>query len=327
MSPWGGAVSMAVSLPLVLDELGIEVKSSGIISRTPGIACLGSIVSIANVQANCPAMIGAYVWHAQPGWAPIDRMELERWLVDAPAGSHWLVSERKLVEIERIPTPPEIELLIWSESDLASWIGQAVLAGRLILNTDSSNISSSINAITNRTEQSTPPPPDAVAFKPKIQLTEWLSQRGYERLQVRPILLEGRCWEVEGHLLGPEDVKERHRWTLIEDPFSSNLMRLGDVEKLSFVPQLEKIAPHSWMTLEMVRSELPSVCEERRHWRVTQESAGGDVQGSILHWWRIEEQFAELISSPVLIPGWLVNFPSNGWMVVHGLSGEILNIA
>jgi hypothetical protein len=76
----------------------------------------------------------------------------------------------------------------------------------------------------------------------------------------------------------------------------------------------------------MVRSELPSVCEERRHWTVSQTAAGGEVQGSILHWWRIEEKVAEMTSSPILIPGWQVDFPGNGWMIVHGLSGEILNL-
>jgi hypothetical protein len=35
---------------------------------------------------------------------------------------------------------------------------------------------------------------------------------------------------------------------------------------------------------------------------------------------------AEMTSSPILIPGWQVDFPGNGWMIVHGLSGEILNL-
>ncbi len=82
---------------------------------------------------------------------------------------------------------------------------------------------------------------------------------------------------------------------------------------------------NTWKTLEMVRSELTSVCEERRHWKVSQPSSDGEIQGSILHWWRIDEGAAELTYSPILIPGWEVEFPDTGWMLVHGLSGEILN--
>lgn len=317
---------MTVSLSSVLKELGIAVKSISIISRTPGINCLGIIESISNAGAGCPVDIGTHVWHAQPGWAPIDRMELERWMVDAPDGSHWLVSERKLIDLERITVSNRISLVLWSSDELSNWLGQAILAGRLNLQLDENQPSPSLSGITTRAEKSIPPPPNATAIKPKVKLTEWLSQRGYERLEVRPILLEGKSWHIDGHLLGPEGNKERQRWSLIEDPFSGQLTRMGDSQPLPFVPQLEKISPESWKTVEMVRSELPSVCEERRHWRVSQTADGGDVHGSILHWWRIEEKVAEMTSSPILIPGWQVHFPGNGWMIVHGLSGEIFNL-
>ncbi len=317
---------MTVSLPSVLKELGIAVKSIPIISRTPGINCLGIIESISNSAADCPVDVGTHVWHAQPGWAPIDRMELERWMVDAPDGSHWLVSERKLIDLDRTSVSNRIRLELWGSEKLSNWIGQAILAGRLNLQLDEMITSPSIGGITARAEKSSPPPPDAMAIKPKVKLTEWLSQRDYEVLQVRPILLEGKSWHIDGHLLGPEENKERHHWTLIEDPFSGQLTRMADCEPLPFVPQLEKISPSSWKTMEVIRSELPSVCEERRHWRVSQTADGGDVHGSILHWWRIEEKVAEMTSSPILIPGWQVDFTGNGWMIVHGLSGEILNL-
>jgi len=317
---------MAVSLPSVLKELGIEVKSISIISRTPGINCLGIIESISNSSVGCPVEVGTHIWHAQPGWAPIDRMELERWMVDAPDGSHWLVSERRLIDLDRTTVSDRINLELWGSEELSNWLGQSILAGRLNLQFDETLSSPSIGGITKRAEKSSPPIPDTKAIKPKVKLTEWLSQRGYERLEVRPILLEGKSWHIDGHLLGPEGAKERHRWSLIEDPFSGQLTRMGDSQPLPFVPQLEKISPKSWKTMEMVRSELPSVCEERRHWRVSQTADGGDVHGSILHWWRIEEKVAKLTSSPILIPGWQVDFPGNGWMIVHGLSGEILNL-
>ena len=315
---------MSFSISTVLDELGIVIKPAGIVCMTPGINCIGIIDSISEFELNCPVPLGSYVWHAEPGWAPIDRMELERWLVDSPAGTHWLISQRRLVELERIPTREGLELVLWGANDIAQWLGHGVLTGRLKLSIHENDLQS-MGTITQRAQKSTPPPINVVTLKPKVVLTEMLSQRGYERLQVRPILIEGREWDIDGYLIGPEDTRERNRWTLIEDPFTGQLTRKGDVEELQYSPHLETITPKSWKSIEMIRSELPSVCEERRHWQISQPSSDGEIQGSILHWWRIDESTAELTNSPILIPGWEVEFPDTGWMFVHGLSGEILN--
>ena len=124
---------MSISISSVLDELGIMIKPAGIVSMTPGINCIGVIESITDFELNCPVAIGSFVWHAESGWAPIDRMELERWLVDSPAGNHWLISERRLVELDRIPTRDGLDLVLWSADDLAKWLGHAILSGRLKL--------------------------------------------------------------------------------------------------------------------------------------------------------------------------------------------------
>ena len=314
---------MAISLSSVLDELGIGIKPSGIVCRTPGINCLGVIESISDLDFKSPVPVGSFVWHAEPGWAPIDRMELERWLVDSPKGVHWIISERNLLDIEGVAILEHIDLTIWGIDDLAQWLGHALLSGRISLSIES-NKSESINSISQRIKNNSPKPLNVVAYKPKVNLTEWLSQRGYERLPVRPILLEGRQWVVEGKLIGPDDVSERHSWKLIDDPFTGELIRYGDVESLPSIPHLERVTPLTLKTTEMVRSELPSICEERRHWRMDSGNESG-TQGSILHWWRISEKDASMSHSPVLIPAWDVNFPGSGWMLVHGLTGEVLN--
>ena len=316
---------MSISISTVLDELGIVIKPAGIVCMTPGINCIGIIQSISDFELNCPVGSGSFVWHAEPGWAPIDRMELERWLVDSPAGTHWLISQRSLVELERIPTREGVDLVLWDANDIAKWLGHEILSGRLKLSIEQNELQS-MNTITERALQSKAPSINVATLKPKIALTEMLSQRGYERLQVRPVLIEGREWDVDGYLIGPEDVRERNRWTLIEDPFTGKLTRKGDVEELQYAPHLETISPRSWKTEEMIRSELSSVCEERKHWQISQPSVEGEIQGSILHWWRIDEATAEISNSPILIPGWEVEFPDTGWMFVHGLSGEILNL-
>ncbi len=158
---------MAISIPSVLDELGIGIKSAGIICRTPGINCLGIIESISDEEIKCPVSIGSFVWHAEPGWAPIDRMELERWLVDSPAGSHWLISERRLLELDRVPIRDQLELILWGSNDLAQWLGHAILSDRLKLSMHN-YASKSMSTISERTEKSTPPPIKAITLKPKV---------------------------------------------------------------------------------------------------------------------------------------------------------------
>jgi len=312
---------MAVSLPAVLDELKFVIEPTAVISRTPGLTCLGALKEDSRVDG-VPVGEGAHIWHAVTGWAPIDRMELERWLVDAPAGCHWLISERDLVGIDPLPSRDGVTLFLWSPKQLGEWLGAAVLSGELTLKLGVEPTSETIDALAERSVKSELPPPDAVALKPSFKLAAWLADQGYEQLPVRPILMEGRMWRVEGFLIGPEKTRERNRWTLLEDPFSGKVSRLDQVDSLPFIPQLEKISPSSWMTMDSLKSELSGVCEERRHWRVSQSTADGPVSGSILHWWRIESDGAEMTPSPVFLPGWQVKFPNEGWLLVHGLTGE-----
>jgi hypothetical protein len=317
---------MAVSFLAVLDELKFVIEPAAVISRTPGLTCLGTIREAPGV-GGVPVGKEAHIWHAVTGWAPIDRMELERWLVDAPAGCHWLVSERNLVGLERPPERPDITLVLWGPKQLGDWLGAAVLSGDLSLQLGVKPPSESIEAIAERSVKSELPPPDAVALKPSFKLATWLTDQGFEQLPVRPVLMEGRMWRVEGYLIGPEETRERNRWTLLEDPFTGKVTRLDQVDSLPFIPQLEKISPLGWSSLGSLKKELTSVCEERRHWQVSQSTSDGKVSGSILHWWRIEGESAEMTPSPVFMPGWQVKFPNDGWLLVHGLTGETVTNA
>ncbi len=224
-----------------------------------------------------------------------------------------------MVDVEFVAPRDDLEVVIWSSDHLAAWIGNKVLEGRLEIGSEKPT--QSFSSVKERTETSQPPEVKATALRPKVQLAKWLSDRGYERLQVRPVLLEGRIWRVSGELLGPEGAREPHRWTILEDPFTGSVDRLNEVDSLPFVPQLDSISPNSWRSESSIRGDLPSVCEERRHWRVKESSHDGVVKGSLLHWWKIEEESAILESSQVLMPGWQVKFPDTGWKIVHGLTG------
>ncbi|PXF23919.1 MAG: hypothetical protein CXX71_01200, partial [Methanobacteriota archaeon] len=209
---------MSVTLPEILDHLGVELRPLNLVSRTPGIVCLGELELLPESLRDVPVVLGAYVWHAQPGWAPIDRLELERWLVDAPSGCHWLVSERKLVEMRAPPRRDDIALILWGPKRISQWLGTAVLTGELEVDMSPPPSETMVN-VAERAEVAEPPPV-GLAVRPRIQLSNWFIEKGFEPLATQPLLLAAKLWTIEGNLVGPEDARERNSWTLLEDPFS-----------------------------------------------------------------------------------------------------------
>ena len=96
----------------------------GVLSRPPA------------AQSSPTLIAGTHVWHAHDGWAPLDNLEIERWLVDAPVGKHWLLSERPL-RLEQRPTRANVDYDIWGPERFAQWLGNAVLNGDLNASTSS----------------------------------------------------------------------------------------------------------------------------------------------------------------------------------------------
>ena len=233
--------AMSVALPEILSHLGVELRPLNLVSRTPGIVCLGELEILPESLRDVPVVLGAYVWHAQPGWAPIDRLELERWLVDAPSGCHWLVSERKLVEMRSPPRRDDIALILWGPKRISQWLGTAVLTGELEVDTSPLPSETMVN-VAERAEVPEPPP-SGIAIRPQIQLREWFIEKGFEPLSTQPVLLAARLWTVEGYLIGPEDARERNSWTLLEDPFSATFERAGELDTLEHIPNLERLLP------------------------------------------------------------------------------------
>lgn len=267
-------------------------------------------------------VLGAYVWHAQPGWAPIDRLELERWLVDAPSGCHWLVSERKLVEMRAPPRRDDIALILWGPKRISQWLGTAVLSGELAVDMSPSP-SETMGNVAERAAVAEPPPA-GVAFRPRIQLSNWFIEKGFEPLATQPLLLSAKLWTIEGNLVGPEDARERNSWTLLEDPFSGSFERAGDLDALEHIPNLERLLPDEWLDDSSLSAALPELCEERRSWEVRQQGDEGSVLGNLLHWWRLELDSAVFTPREAFLPAWKVNVPGRGWIIVHGLTGRML---
>jgi len=311
-----------VTLPEILEHLGVELRPLNLVSRTPGIVCLGELELLPESLREVPVVLGAYVWHAQPGWAPIDRLELERWLVDAPSGCHWLVSERKLVEMRAPPRRDDIALILWGPKRISQWLGTAVLSGELAVDMSPSPSETMVNVAERAAVAE--PPPAGVAFRPRIQLSNWFIEKGFEPLATQPLLLAAKLWTIEGNLVGPEDARERNSWTLLEDPFSGVLDQAGDFDALEHIPNLERLLPENWLDETSLRAALPELCEERRSWEVRRQGDEGTVLGNLLHWWRLDLDSAAFTSREAFLPAWKVNAPGRGWIIVHGLSGRML---
>jgi hypothetical protein len=313
---------MSVTLPKILEHLGVELRPLNLVSRTPGIVCLGELELLPESLREVPVVLGAYVWHAQPGWAPIDRLELERWLVDAPSGCHWLVSERKLVEMRAPPRRDDIALILWGPKRISQWLGTAVLSGELAVDMSPSPSETMVNVAERAAVAE--PPPAGVAFRPRIQLSNWFIEKGFEPLATQPLLLSAKLWTIEGNLVGPEDARERNSWTLLEDPFSGVLDQAGDFDALEHIPNLERLLPENWLDETSLRAALPELCEERRSWEVRRQGDEGTVLGNLLHWWRLDLDSAAFTSREAFLPAWKVNAPGRGWIIVHGMSGRML---
>ena len=299
-----------MTLPEILDHLGVELRPLNLVSRTPGIVCLGELELLPESLRDAPVVLGAYVWHAQPGWAPIDRLELERWLVDAPSGCHWLVSERKLVEMRAPPRRDDIALILWGPKRISQWLGTAVLSGELAVDMSPSTSETMVNVAERAAVAE--PPPAGVAFRPRIQLSNWFIEKGFEPLATQPLLLSAKLWTIEGNLVGPEDARERNSWTLLEDPFSGVLDQAGDFDALEHIPNLERLLPENWLDETSLRAALPELCEERRSWEVRRQGDEGTVLGNLLHWWRLDLDSAAFTSREAFLPAWKVNAPGRG---------------
>jgi hypothetical protein len=266
----------------------------------------------------------------------LDLHELERWLVDADEGQHWLISERRLSIAGNLPQRDGVEYDLWSPERLSQWLGEAVLNGDLSA-TLPSNLPRSIQEPVaqgeieaEEVERNQPQHPDSlpqsgpIALAPIHSVEDVLQGLNIAGGESRPVLISARIWQVTGILRGPEDAAERQWWNILDDPICGSIDHLGTVNTMDFVPSLERIEPRNWPSKESVMQALPGLCEERRHYTVHEAAGASQVRGSLLHWWHLDPSSAELTARLTLIPAWQVRIPNRGWVLVHGLSGQVL---
>ena len=87
----------------LLRHRGAILESNPLAIGTPSIRPLGRISEPPIGLNNGPARLHTTVWHVPDGWTILDRVELDRWIVDALPGEHWILSERPLAPNLRRP--------------------------------------------------------------------------------------------------------------------------------------------------------------------------------------------------------------------------------
>lgn len=307
----------------LLAQLGADLGDVPSHTPCPGMTLLGRLQTPPATRSGPKLAKDTYVWHAHDGWAPLDDLEIERWLVDAPSGVHWLLSERKL-RLERNSSRAGITYDVWGPERFAQWLGEAVLNGDL-----NAQIPETIPASVVAAEDVERIAPieqrsGASALRPRIDLAEVLERLGLANTDSRPVLLCARIWAVTGILRGPEDAAERQWWNLLEDPFSGEVDHLGKVDEMEFIPSLQRIEPTAWIEEADIAPRLAGLCEERRHYTVTEDVGASQVQGSVLTWWKLDPSSAEMTPRLALLPAWQIRIPERGWAILHGLTGQLL---
>ena len=306
----------------LLKQLGALLEPAPPHVPCPGINLLGILSRPPATQSSPILAANTHVWHVHDGWAPLDNLEIERWLVDAPSGKHWLLSERPL-RLDQRPTRANVDYDVWSPDRFSQWLGNAVLNGDLNATVASTRLPVEEHEIIHnpKPEQSDLGP---TALRPKIELEPVLDKMALAHAEHRPVLLSARIWTITGILRGPEDAAERGWWELIEDPFLGDILEFDVEEKLDFIPNLDQLEPNVWPEQSQVAPHLAKMCEERRHYVVTESSGENQVQGSVLHWWKLDPSSAEMTPRLALLPAWQIRIPERGLALIHGLNGQLI---
>ena len=288
----------------LLKQLGATLQPPPPHVPCPGITLLGVLSRPPATQTTPTLSSGTHVWHAHDGWAPLDNLEIERWLVDAPSGTHWLLSERPL-RLEQHPARNGIDYELWGPERFAQWLGNAILNGDLNANVPLPPIQlEDMQEIDHSKPVQVKMGP--IAIRPQTELDPVLEKLALNHAEHRPVLLSARVWTITGILRGPENSAERGWWEFIEDPFSGEIHNMKDQEKLDFIPNLDRMEPERWLEKSQIAPQLAQLCEERRHYVVTESSGTNQVQGSVLHWWKLDPSSAEMTSRLALLPAWQI---------------------
>ena len=304
----------------LLNLRGVRLSEASDVVETVGFRCLGVAEKIPELEEDTGSSV--HVWHVPKAIIPVSVAEAERWLVDAPRGPHWILSEREFEDHAKEILSSKLKIELWNPDVLSRWIGEAVLRGDLEAKIP--QIAPNEEIIEEIIEEK--PPNKLVILPPIIDLDEWCIQRGIEYVDAKPILLQSRIWNINGALVSPDGEREEGNWSVLEDPWSNRLEAHDSNQVLNNPPNLRLIVAkeNKWLTDADLRVMLVGILESRRQ---KQEEAieGSSIRSTMLERWSFDSDGAILEEIPSAIPGWLLDH-EGGMELLHSRNGRTYEI-
>jgi len=270
---------MAFDLKKALQRLDVNIdQSSKPLVKDGMISWLGRMFDVHPDHMQFGFTEGMEIWVTGSGIAHLDLAGFESWLMDAPRGSHLLISER-VVDFDdtQMFTRTDRNVILWTREVLASFIGEAIL-------------SSKISIVDENDETSDDADEDVFVGKgpfPIKPLNDFsvLEENGLKISDATPIIIPAIIHKVKGSLVGPD--KETVEKLVLN---CNGLHVVESIELMQRAPLL--IKEYLEIDDNPKFSKLLSV----------RKSHGDDV-GQLLQWWKFDDETAIVESYDVLIPG------------------------
>jgi len=300
----------------VLENRGVTLKNPIIDDEIIGFCCLGVAPRISETGSSEEDV---HVWIISANSLPISENEIIRWGLSAPMGRHWLLSLREVssghVEIDGL------DYVIWPPERVTKWIGEAVLSGDMKTNPAHEEDQKLPDLKDRKNAQDFP----IMALRPRIEIENWLSQRGLDGEQYNPVFLEGKIWEVSGNLIGPNGQLEEGIWQLYEDPWTRTLSILEQDDISEKPPNLRVISPPSknWLSQSRLSEEASKLLEIRRKGE-TEISDSSTVRSMLLQRWSLDSSGSTFVEYRLFLPAWIVSNPVVS--VLHARNGRTYEI-
>jgi len=308
----------------LLRHRGAVLEPNSLAIGTPSIRPLGRISEPPIGLNNGPARMHTTVWHAPDGWTILDRVELDRWIVDALPGQHWILSERPLASNLRLPEKPGIDLEIWAPELLSNWLGEAILSGEIHAQV-SNNISevgvdsiSEVEEIRLESAWFESIRNQLMTMAPTVDLETWIERNPIGSVRPTAVLVEARIWSVMGILRGPESNTERAWWGILESPLFDSFEVIDDPIFLGHRPDLRILPPTSWMEEALVLESIARVTESRKTYSPDALSSVR-LQGT----WTLDPSSTEIDAVPILVPAWIMEVPGSSTNILNAVNGKI----
>ncbi len=290
---------MGLDLVAVMKRLGVSLDTDSAPITPPGIiSWLGRLYDVSPQHSKLGISEGMEVWTSGQGFAPLDIVGIETWLFDAPRGDHLIIAERKMAfNIEDAPSREDRTVTLWTQNDLAAFIGHAVIDGRLVI-IDEEELVDDVSE------------PELFSGKGPFTLKPTndfsiLEVEGLDVSMAKPVLIPAKVHNVKGTLRGPGE-EEVNRWVL-------------NCGGLFIIPELELLAKSPLLNHEtlIIDSEpkFGDLLSERRTY--------SDGMGDLLRWWIFDSETAIVTDFDVLVPAHKGTSATGSTWILDGVSGEL----